>query len=241
VARASGGLSQGPSAGARAASRDKLGITLGSKKNWAYSQDMAARGHYKKSEASRRQVVDAAIQALARRGFAHTSVNDIADEAGMSKGAVHYHFTRKADLIAQVLERCLEVTHDRLRAVWDAPGLPTEKVRRALREMRERWRDGGPELRVVADLMAQGVHDEKLREPVAAMFQKTRAELVQHLIASVTAMGFKPRIPAHIVPRLLLATLDGLALHDFFDPPSAEDHEQIMRAIEVIAFSLFEI
>jgi len=196
---------------------------------------------YKKSENSRRQVVEAAIRALAERGFAHTSVNDIAAAAGMSKGAVHYHFTRKADLIAHVLERCLAVTHDRLRQAWDDPGSPTDKIRRALREMRERWREGGPELRVMADLMAQGVHDEKLRAPVAAMFQKTRSELITHLIGSLTAMGLKPKIPAHIIPRLLLATLDGLALHDFFDPPNEEDHEQIIRAIEVIAFSLFEI
>jgi AcrR family transcriptional regulator len=202
---------------------------------------MAERGRYKKSEASKRQVVEAAITALARRGFAHTSVNDIAAAAGMSKGAVHYHFPRKADLIAHVLERCLEVTHDRLRASWDAPGSPTDKIRRALREMRERWRDGGAELRVVADLMAQGVHDEKLRQPVAAMFQKTRGELIRNLLDSLTAMGLKPKIPPHIIPRLLLATFDGLALHDFFDPPSELDHEQILRAIEVIAFSLFEI
>jgi AcrR family transcriptional regulator len=202
---------------------------------------MAARGQYKKSEASRQQVVDAAIRALAQGGFARTTVNDIARAAGMSKGAVHYHFARKADLISHVLERCLEVTHGRLRAAWDAPGSPTDKIRRGLREMRERWRDGGPELRVVADLMAQGVHDASLRQPVADMFQKARAEIIEHLIASLAAMGLKPKIPAHIIPRLLLATLDGLALHDFFDPPGPDDHEQILRAIEVIAFSLFEL
>jgi AcrR family transcriptional regulator len=202
---------------------------------------MTARGRYKKSEASRRQVLDAAIQTLATRGFAHTSVSDIAETAGMSKGAVHYHFSRKADLIAQVLARCLEVSQERLRAAWDAPGSPTDKIRRSLREMRQRWREGGPELRVVADLMAQGVHDEELRKPVAEMFQRTRAELIERLVGSLADLGLKPRIPAHIVPRLLLATFDGLALHDFFDPPSDQDHEQIMKAIEVIAFSLFEI
>ena len=202
---------------------------------------MVVRGRYKKSEASRNQVLDAAIQALASKGFANTSINDVAEAAQMSKGAVHYHFTRKADLIAQVLARCLEVTQERLHAAWDAPGSPSDKIRRALREMRQRWRDGGPELKVVADLMAQGVHDEALRKPVAAMFQRTRAELIQHLVGSLTDMGLRPRIPGHIIPRLLLATFDGLALHDFFDPTSTEDEEQVMRAIELIAFSLFEI
>lgn len=202
---------------------------------------MTARGRYRKSEASRRQVLDAAIQTLAARGFAHTSVSDIAEAAGMSKGAVHYHFSRKAELISQVLARCLEVTEERLRAAWDAPGSPSDKIRRALHEMRQRWREGGSELRVVADLMAQGVHDEQLRKPVAEMFQRTRGELIERLVSSLTDLGLKPRIPPHIIPRLLLATFDGLALHDFFDPPTDQDHEQIMRAIEVIAFSMLEI
>ncbi len=186
-------------------------------------------------------MIDAAIKALAARGFARTSIKDIAAEAGMSKGAVHYHFTRKDDLIVEVLNQCLAITHDRVRKAWDAPGAPTEKIHRALDEMRSRWRAGGPELRVLADLMAQGVHDEKLREPVAAMFRNTRKAFVEHFIGSLEALGLKPKIPRHIVPRLLLATLDGLALHDFFDPPPEEDNDEIMQAIEMIAFSLFEM
>ncbi len=199
------------------------------------------RGRYKKSKASRQQVLDAAIQALAERGFARTSINDIAAAAGMSKGAVHYHFRKKDDLIIAVLERCVRITHERVQAAWDSTGSPTEKIHRALHEMHDRWRQGGPELRVLADLMAQGIHDEKLREPVAAMFKKTRREFIDQLVGSLQELGMRPKVPGHIVPRLLLATLDGLVVHDFFDPVSEQDNEQIMRAIEMVAFSLFEM
>ena len=43
--------------------------------------------------------------ALARQGYAKTSLMDIAREAGMSKGAVHYHFPTKESWIGQVLQR----------------------------------------------------------------------------------------------------------------------------------------
>ena len=44
---------------------------------------------YKKSAISARQIVDAAIRVLAQKGYARASLNDIAQEAGMSMGALH--------------------------------------------------------------------------------------------------------------------------------------------------------
>lgn len=201
---------------------------------------MGPRGSYKKSETSRKQVIDAAVAALAERGYARTSVSDIASAAGMSKGAVHYHFESKDDLIAQVLERCAALMRDRVREAWDAPGEPMDKVRRALGAMRAMRKEGGPELRVLADLMAQGIHDPKLRAPLAAMFEANRKEVLDHVVQSLEEFGLKPRVPAHVIPRLLLGALDGLALHDFFDPPAPEDDATIEKALETIAIMLFE-
>lgn len=199
------------------------------------------RGKYKKSEASRQQVLDAAIVALAERGYAHTSVSDIATAAGMSKGAVHYHFDSKEHLIGEVLAHCAILMRDRVRRAWEAEGAPAEKIRRALGEMRAARKRGAPELRVLADLMAQGLHDDKLRTALAALFAANRQEVLDHLSASLDAFGLRPRIPVEVIPRLLLGTLDGLALHDFFDPPSPEEDRALQQALEVIAFSLVEV
>jgi len=201
---------------------------------------MRPRRTYKKSETSRQQVLEAAMRALAERGYARTSVSDIASAAGMSKGAVHYHFESKDDLIAQVLERCAVAMRDRVRDAWDAPGQPHERVRRALREMREARRTGSPELRVLADLMAQGIYDEKLRGAISQMFVQNREEVHRHLARGFEELGLKPRVPIEVIPRLVLGMLDGLALHDFFDPISDED-DAVMAALESIALSLFEV
>jgi AcrR family transcriptional regulator len=198
------------------------------------------RGSYKKSAVSRRQVLSAAVSAIAARGYAKTSVSDIARAASMSKGAVHYHFESKDDLIAKVLEHCAIVSLERLRNAWDAPGLPLDKVRRAVREMRAIRSEGQPETRVLADLAAQALHDERLRALLSRMFETNRREVVAYLGRSLDAIGLRPRIPMQLIPRLLLGALDGLAMHDFFDPPDAADAEALEDAIETIALSLFE-
>lgn len=205
------------------------------------STRLRARGSYKKSEVSRRQVLEAAVQALSKRGYAKTSVSDIAHAAGMSKGAVHYHFDSKDDLIAKVLEHCAFVARERMREAWDAPGAPTERIQRAIREMRAMRRTNIPEMRVLADLAAQALHDARLRHLMGQVFEANRKEIADYLSHSLQEIGLKPKIPVHIVPRLLLGALDGLAMHDYFDPPETGDEEAVERALEMIGFSLFEM
>src|SRR5882757_665165 len=146
---------------------------------------MTARATYKKSEVSRRSVVEAAVRALAEQGFAKTSVSDIAHSAGMSKGVVHYHFANKDDLIARVLEHCSSVVRERARVAWDLGGTPTERIRRLLREAWAIRREGIPEIRVIMDLMAQAVHEPHLRGAVRAMMEATRAQIIADLICSL--------------------------------------------------------
>ena len=57
-----------------------------------------------KSERSRRQVLDAALQLFSRHGYRATSVRDIAEEAGVSTGNVYHHFPDKESIFKTLLE-----------------------------------------------------------------------------------------------------------------------------------------
>jgi AcrR family transcriptional regulator len=48
---------------------------------------------------ARDQILNAALSLFARQGFAHTSMNDIVRESGVSKGGVNWHFQSKDALI----------------------------------------------------------------------------------------------------------------------------------------------
>jgi hypothetical protein len=61
------------------------------------------------------------------------------------------------------------------------------------------------------------------------------------LSASIARMGVQSKVPVHIVPRLLMGTLDGLAMHDYFDPLDPADDLQMENVLETIGFFLFEI
>ncbi|WP_241779942.1 TetR/AcrR family transcriptional regulator [Streptomyces natalensis] len=59
-------------------------------------------------KARRAQIVDAAVETIAARGFAKASLAQIAERAGISKGVISYHFAGKDELIELVVEQVYE-------------------------------------------------------------------------------------------------------------------------------------
>jgi AcrR family transcriptional regulator len=58
----------------------------------------------KSSEESIESLKSAAVKLFASRGYANTSLEDIAKAAGFTKGAVYYHFKAKENLLLDMLE-----------------------------------------------------------------------------------------------------------------------------------------
>lgn len=65
---------------------------------------------------TRERILAVALRLFAERGYAGTSVRDIADELDLTKAAVHYHFAAKELIVAALLEPFLA----RLAAVVDS-------------------------------------------------------------------------------------------------------------------------
>jgi TetR/AcrR family fatty acid metabolism transcriptional regulator len=59
-------------------------------------------------EARRKQIIESTIQTLSEKGYINTSLNDIADQIGVSKGVISYHFNGKDELIDATLDTIVE-------------------------------------------------------------------------------------------------------------------------------------
>ena len=135
---------------------------------------------YKKSEISVGHIVEATMRVLARQGYAHTSLMDIANEVGMSKGAVHYHFPTKEALMGKVLETACDAVAERTRKVWVEGQNPLDAMRSALRELWTVRAELSNETKVVADLLAQSLHDDKMRVPLASYYRFASTQVEDH-------------------------------------------------------------
>lgn len=57
--------------------------------------EMERRGRKASKETRRQQLIEATIDLLARRGYSETTMADVADGAGLSRGIVNFHFESK--------------------------------------------------------------------------------------------------------------------------------------------------
>lgn len=57
------------------------------------------------AQATREQILDAAEEVFHRRGVSRTSLQDVAQAAGVTRGAIYWHFDDKADLFNAMMNR----------------------------------------------------------------------------------------------------------------------------------------
>lgn len=66
-----------------------------------------ARKTKEESQGTRKAILDAAVRVFAVRGVANTSLTDIAQDAGVTRGAIYWHFANKADLLNTLWDQVL--------------------------------------------------------------------------------------------------------------------------------------
>ncbi len=72
-----------------------------------------------------------ATRLFARNGFEGTSVQDIVDAAGVTKGAMYHYYGSKDDLLYEVYHQLLTMQTTRLNDIVKGSGTPEERLRAA--------------------------------------------------------------------------------------------------------------
>ena len=80
----------------------------------------------------RAQILEATARLIARKGFHHVRVADIAEECGTSTGTIHYHFPTKDDTLRAALAFYADRFHRRIEAQFSTASSPVEKLRRLI-------------------------------------------------------------------------------------------------------------
>lgn len=84
-----------------------------------------------RKEQTRERLLDAAERMFVRKGLAATSVDDISDEAGYTRGAFYFNFDSKAEVLIEVLQRDGERTYSAIQAIMKQGATPVEIKQRA--------------------------------------------------------------------------------------------------------------
>jgi AcrR family transcriptional regulator len=78
------------------------------------SSEPEKRGRKASKEVRQLQLIEATIDSLAKRGYSETTMADVADGAGLSRGIVNFHFESKEKLLIATLQHM----YDEYSAHW---------------------------------------------------------------------------------------------------------------------------
>ena len=81
---------------------------------------------------TRQAIIAAALHVFSQRGYAATRLDDIGQEAGVTRGAVYWHFKTKAELYTVILSEAYAQLDAILTTAWQNAPTFTEGVRRVI-------------------------------------------------------------------------------------------------------------
>ncbi len=87
------------------------------------------------AEITRREILKAGLRAFAGKGYAATRLEDVAEEAGVTRGAIYWHFDSKEALYLQLMEETFERYQEQVRQALQVEGSPLTKIRNLLKEL----------------------------------------------------------------------------------------------------------
>jgi AcrR family transcriptional regulator len=132
-------------------------------------------------EARRAQLIELGVEMLATRTLDELSVEDIAQEAGISRGLLFHYFSSKQEFHTEVVRAA---AHELLRRTEPDPSLaPVEALRGSLTAFVEYVEENPDNYTSLVRGAASG--DTEMR----AIFDDTRARLAGRVIAMVGDMG----------------------------------------------------
>jgi AcrR family transcriptional regulator len=156
----------------------------------------------------REQICKAAATVIAKRGFAGTTLRDVAEEAGVSTGMLNHYFSNRQDLLTQTLVFVSERTQDESRqAMADLPpgmGRLAAFLESALPgkvSLDEGWR-------VWINAYGEAVHLPELRHTIEERLQAWYP-IIDHALEGLTAADENGQLP---MSWRLDAILNGLAI-----------------------------
>jgi AcrR family transcriptional regulator len=191
---------------------------------------------------TRSQLIDAAARVFARRGFQAASVEEIAEEAGYSHGAVYSNFEGKADLFLEVFE---DYMAERVRELAETQAALADDASLEVRAraLADQWMD-----RLARDRESFALHMEFLahagRDPQLAQRFGIRSAVMREAVASYIGhyqqeADLEPAMPTDDLALVLRALGIGLAIESLVSPEAVR-HDLYGDFVELLVSLLRE-
>jgi AcrR family transcriptional regulator len=165
--------------------------------------------HSTRGSDTRTRILEAAFTVLSRQGYENSSIKDIAEEAGVAQGLIHYHYKSKQMLVLAVLEYVCQKVE--VGIAGEAGALA------ALAETKAMLRDRRATNALYIQLIGVGLHDPAIGEGVRKFIREDRAH-VEDIARQVLGERQADTSPARGIAGVVWAAILGIIVQSLVDP-----------------------
>ncbi|MGN6456190.1 MAG: TetR/AcrR family transcriptional regulator [Achromobacter mucicolens] len=166
---------------------------------------------------TRQRLLDAAQAIFLSKGFVAASVEDIAEQAGYTRGAFYSNFSSKSELFLQLLKRDHENVMADMRAIFEGGESRSQMEARVLDYYSAHFRENDCFLLWMEGKL-QAARDPDFRVGFVACLRELRAATTEYIRQFSAQFGTPLPLPAEQLAVGLLALSDGMQFSVAFDP-----------------------
>jgi len=183
-------------------------------------------------------LLDTAFRCLSRYGFSGTTMERMAEEAGVSKGTLTYYFKNKEDITCRIASHVAAGFFTEVRQALQELDDPRERLVRAIELL---WTGymAQPELITgYYDLWAQSFFYPALKQQVIAIYTEFRRIFLDELVRLSAEAG--PDGKRLLNDAILIAgVVDGVAIQ-FFLEPELTDWDRVLARLKKIVSTMLD-
>jgi len=188
---------------------------------------------------TRERIMAAAVSVFARKGFQRASLDDIAAEAGLTKGAIYWHFRSKNDLFSALLEARFARHAAPLPAALATALAANEPCRRPavmaamLKSVLQRFQDDADWPRLFLEFLSQS-RDPELAARMRQLVEHGR-QLARQMVEQMKAGGLTdPSLDTDTLAMFWCALIDGFMLAWVVNPDSLDAEGLFERLVGML-------
>jgi AcrR family transcriptional regulator len=172
---------------------------------------------------TRERLLAAALEVFEARGYAESSLEEIAERAGYTRKAVYSNFSGKSELLLEIVERRFESHIERIEAVLDQETSTESKtidVGSMFADYLNQERAWG---RLFHEFCSVASRDEKIGTQFRACFRARKQIIVRLVESEVRRRGLELTAPVERIVMGALALFTGLSVEKMIDPEEADE------------------
>jgi AcrR family transcriptional regulator len=185
---------------------------------------MARRLTRKERQAhTRARLMRSAAVVAARRGIEGASLDEVAQSAGFTKGAVYANFDNKEELFLAMVDAHFEARLADLDRVLSTDADPDSQAREAAAGLMRMLAAEPEQHRLFFEFAVYAARNEPFRKQLVARYSGLRERLAELLERRAERLPVKPITPPDQIAAMAFAMANGMALERLLEPEAVPD------------------